>query len=422
MSEASWGLMGRDVIGSSRRMRSLGLTATIRNFNDAAVPGLGGLSYGKQLLWSLLGIHTASMARGQGMPVSKTEVANAIEAMACIIALETPAVAPERIRGQQKLQGKRPCPFSEARKPTFYVSQPMRMGLVQPLLQLNLVEQGSTRFNAYTLSSQGYTFLELACAPYSTAYINKGIQKALLEWVLGKIEPWSAKPLRDCLNPAKPLPKDARILLRGLLDDNPRRRDALLWMQNIVEKPQELSWSKKPDQLTEEHWHDIHAGALLFAARDAAIATLEAVEKQLDKIESAILPLREVAASSALDSLRLAAQIFLDTGNKDADAVSFCSNCIQKDAITVLRYLIELDGRVLLLVEDSVVPGEAFVKGIGNTNSPSDTSEKQSTGDSSTAADTVENIFDALPDISQRIRNLLRIYRDLQGAAQEKAQ
>lgn len=421
MSEASWGLMGRDVIGSSRRVRSLGLAATVRNFNDAAVPGLGGLSYGKQLLWSLLGIHTASMAREQGMPVSKTEAANAIEAMACIIALETPAVAPERIRGQQKLQGKRPCPFSEARKPTFYVSQPMRMGLVQPLLQLNLVEQGSTRFNAYTLSSQGYAFLELACAPYSTAY-KKGVPKALLEWVLGKIEPWSSQSLRDCLNPAKPLPKDARILLRGLLDDNPRRRDALLWMQNIVEKPQELSWSEKPDQLTAEHWHDIHAGALLFAARDAAIATLEAVEKQLDKIESAILPLREVAASSALDSLRLAAQNFLDTGNKDADAVSFCSKCIQKDAITVLRHLIELDGRVLRLVEDSVVPGEAFVKGIGNTNSPPDTSEEQSTGDSATAADTAENIFDALPDISHRIRNLLRIYRDLQDAAQGEAQ
>jgi len=425
MEEASWGLMGRDVIGSSRRVRALGLGTAVRNFNDAAVPGLGGLSYGRQLLWSLLGIHVASIARERGVRVSNVEVANAIEAMACIVALRDkrrPSVASERIRGQQKLQGKSFCSFSEARKPSFYVSQPMRMSLVQPLLQLGLVEPGATRFNAYALSGQGQNFLELACGPYSSACQNKGIQKALLEWVMGKFDPWKSMPLQECLNPADPLSKEAKVFFRGLLDADPRRRDGLLWVQSIAEKPQTLSWVNKPESLTAEHWHELHTGALLFAARDAAIAVLETVEKQLDKIADAILPLQDVRASDELNFLAIKSQSFLDKSSEEADAVSFSRNCIDTDETAVLRYLIALDGRVLRLSGDTVVQGPAFVKGIGDAVSGQNSSEEQSSNVETSVANVAMDIFEQLPGISYRVRNLLKIYDDLCAQPLEKAQ
>lgn len=422
MEEASWGLMGRDVIGSSRRVRALGLGATVRNFNDAAVPGLGGLSYGKQLLWSLLGIHVADIAKERGMRVSKVEVANAIEAMACIVALKTPPVPSGRIRGQQKLHGKNFCAFSEARKSSFYVSQPMRMSLVQPLLHLGLVEQGATRFNAYVLSGKGHNFLELACAPYSSAYQNKGAQKALLEWVMGKSEPWQSKALQECLNPSVQLSKKAKILFRGLLDADTRRRDALLWMQSIVEKSNPLSWAKKPAQLTPEHWHELHAGALLFTARDAAIEVLETVEKQLDKVASVSLSLHEVQVGPCLKLLRIAAQEFLNTGGNDTNAITFCNGCIKTDETEVLRYLIDLDGRVLRLVEDKVLQGEAFQKGIGDSVSNSGSPDEQSPGEVDAVGDAAMDAFEQLPGISYRIKNLLLIYRDLRSPALEKMQ
>ena len=425
MLEMLWGLMGGGVIGSNRRVRALGLGIAVRNFNDAAVPGLGSLSYGKQLLWSLLGIYVASVAQERGMRVNKVEAANAIEAMACIVALRDkrrPSVASERIRGQQKLQGKSFCSFSEARKPSFYVSQPMRMGLVQPLVQLGLVEPGATRFNAYTLSGQGQKFLELACGPYSSACQNKGIQKALLEWVMGKFDPWKSMPLQECLNPADPLPKEAKIFFRGLLDADPRRRDGLLWVQSIAEKPHSLCWVNKPEPLTAEHWHKLYAGALLFAARDAAIAVLETVEKQLDKVADALLPLQDVRASDELNFLAIKSQSFLDKSSEEVDAVLFCRKCIDKDKIAVLRYLIALDGRVLRLSGDTVVQGPAFVKGIGDVVSGPNSSEEQSLNVETSVANVTMDTFEQLPGISYRVKNLLKIYSDLCAQSMEKAQ
>jgi hypothetical protein len=46
----NWGLLGPEVLGSQRRMRTLGLGTVVRKFNDLAVPGMGGVWFGKQLL------------------------------------------------------------------------------------------------------------------------------------------------------------------------------------------------------------------------------------------------------------------------------------------------------------------------------------------------------------------------------------
>jgi len=46
----SWGLLGPETLAGERRTRTLGLGATVRSFNDLAVPGLGGVWFGKELL------------------------------------------------------------------------------------------------------------------------------------------------------------------------------------------------------------------------------------------------------------------------------------------------------------------------------------------------------------------------------------
>ena len=51
-----WGLLGPEAISSSRRTRSLGIAASVRRFNDLAVPGLGGVWFGKQIFLALLGV------------------------------------------------------------------------------------------------------------------------------------------------------------------------------------------------------------------------------------------------------------------------------------------------------------------------------------------------------------------------------
>lgn len=41
------GMLGPDRVGSSRRLRSLGIAGAVRRFNERAVPGLGGIWFGK---------------------------------------------------------------------------------------------------------------------------------------------------------------------------------------------------------------------------------------------------------------------------------------------------------------------------------------------------------------------------------------
>ena len=87
--EGTWGLLGPEFLPNTRRTRTLGLGASVRTFNDLAVPGLGGVWYGKQLLLAVLGVEVAEDARNGGAKVQNIEVANAIEALACWLAFDS---------------------------------------------------------------------------------------------------------------------------------------------------------------------------------------------------------------------------------------------------------------------------------------------------------------------------------------------
>ena len=133
MSLPFWGLLGTEALSSRRRVRGLGLDSSIRHFNDKAVPGLGGLYFGKQLLWALLGIQVAKCCE-EGGGVSNIEVANAIEAMSCLQVLRRGVTMPYRVLGKNKMRDKiddpRRVSFVEASRASFYVTQPMRTGTV----------------------------------------------------------------------------------------------------------------------------------------------------------------------------------------------------------------------------------------------------------------------------------------------------
>ena len=79
---ASWGILGPGSVESVRRVRTLGLASTTRLFNELAVPGLGGVWFGKQLLFSTLGVMVAEQAAQGGRSVNQIEVGNSIAALA----------------------------------------------------------------------------------------------------------------------------------------------------------------------------------------------------------------------------------------------------------------------------------------------------------------------------------------------------
>ncbi len=150
MGVIAWGLLGPETLASERRTRTLGLGATVRSFNDLAVPGLGGVWFGKQLFLATLGVAIAKCVRDSGRRMRNTEVANAVEALACWLALDGIGWKPNpRLRGATKMRNRTDLSFAIMRKPSFYVTQPMRQATVQPMRALGLAESAGERFNAF---------------------------------------------------------------------------------------------------------------------------------------------------------------------------------------------------------------------------------------------------------------------------------
>lgn len=412
-----WGLMGPDGLAAVRRVRTLDVGAAVRQFNELAVPGMGSIWTGRQLLWPLLGIVAASQAR-EGMHVSNIEAANAVEALACRMALEANEWKRDaRLRGAQKLRGTANLTFQAMRRPGFYVTQPMRMAAVQPLLALGLVDSDSERFNAYRVSAAGKALLDAACAPYAECWYGNGVVDTLTKWVAGSPAQVAYNPLiEEAITPLAPLPEYAAEVLRerlsGRSDKNSlRRRAALAWVRRMQDEPGQDWDAPAPPEISPAHWADLRAGARFFGARDAAMAVLDSCERIMGP---AAHPLSLLASLPepvciALDAARTAATDFLAVAvgaNYHPSGVQFCRELLASERTQALLRLVARDGRVLRLNGHDIVPGMAFDGGAAVEIEDQD-------GDEATA-DFSDRI--RLPaGMSFRIRNLYLLELDLEA-------
>jgi hypothetical protein len=419
--DAFWGLLGPEMLHSERRTRTLGLGAAVRSFNDLAVPGLGGVWFGKQLLLATLGVAVAVRLRADGYKVQNIETANAIEALACRLALsQNQWQRDARVRGALKLRGKDDLSFAAVRKRTFYVTQPMRMTTIQPLLALGLVESTAERFNAFRCSAVGEQFIAESCSPYSP--YNRAVLEHLIEWASGRHHNVAASdPLRKALSPLEPLPTRARDFLRDLLvrgngSDGLRRRSAVKWMDALRDSQHaSVSWEVRPDTISDDHWHDLHVAALFFATRDAAIALLIQLEQQLGNCSDSRLALAYPLVSSLggeLHALRQHAYAFLRENydpSPDRLARTFCKECTAGDDAALIGNLVNRDERVLRLRDGVIRPGPAFRGGQGQSADASRSAEE------SDNEITLKQQVEWPEGISHRVQNLFMLNIDLYG-------
>ena len=418
--EATWGLLGPEFLPNARRTRTLGLGASVRSFNDLAVPGLGGVWYGKQLLLATLGVAVAEDARSRGAKVQNIEVANAIEALACWLAFKSNGWSRDaRLRGNTKLQGKDDFSFRRVRQRNFYVTQPLRMATVQALPALGFVESDSARFNAFRCSDEGRGFIEKATGgyrPYKRTVIDH-----LTLWVLGKDDRVDTDSLQQALSPLNRLSDETIPLLRERLiqggneslEDKERRGNALAWIEALrTNRPDTLTWAQRPNEIAKKHWRDLQAGALFFETREAAIAVLDAAEASIGNQivgQSCSLKAQQIpdALKPVIEKLRSAANKYLVFKHADEEANKFCHECINDDPSSILRSLVERDGHVLRLLGDEVKPGAAFRGSPPSTEQAGADDEDQETPQ--------EGDISLPKGISYRMKNLYLLNLDMHG-------
>ena len=178
-----------------------------------------------------------------------------------------------------KMYGKKDLSFDAVRKPSFYVTQPMRMTTVQPLPALGLIDASSDRFNSFACTPVGLDFIEVSCVDYNPCHYSKSVLDFLVMWARGEHDRVAVSPnLGAALSPLQPLSKIAREFLRERLvqiadDKVGRRRAALAWVDGLDSgSSQQADWDTKPKILDQSHWRDLHTGALFFTARSAALS------------------------------------------------------------------------------------------------------------------------------------------------------
>lgn len=404
----------------------LGLGDAVRAFNEKAVPGMGGVWFAKQLLLSLLGISVAEKAREAGIAVTNIETANAIEALACALALTRNGwQGDSRLRGVMKLRDKQDWRFGRVRRSGFYVTQPMRTATHSALLALGLVESPNARFNAFRCAREGEALL--APLAEEACYYNQSVRQYLLRWcggenisgILGNDR------LAEVLSPLGSPKHEIRSILEERLiqggrnegrDDTERRRTALAWVRSLdgEKRPLEISWDMKPRVFGAEHWRDLMAGAYFSELRDSTLAVLDVLEQTVAASTTREFDLRHSIPDlleQRIAAIRDQAKQFAQIGRGLETAKTFAQECIIMDSRALLKSLVGRDGRVLRLQGDLVRPGPAFQP--EGTRAPEEEEEDD---------DMVMGVLMAQEagvrwpsHISHRIDNLLLLSQDLKG-------
>jgi hypothetical protein len=419
ISAIEWGLLGPETLGSQRRTRTLGLGAAVRSFNDLAVPGLGNIFYGKQLILALLGIRVAEQLREAGLTARNIETANAVEALACWLALDSSDWRRDpRVRGATKMRGKQDLSFASVKRRSFYVTQPMRMATGEPLLALGFVEASTERFNSFACANGGLDLIDSICKAHGPTYYKRNVLEHLVGWAKGEIH--TVEQLHDALSPLKPLPLETRWMLGGHLTAgndarSARRRAMLAWVARLAKThPPQTRWTSRPSELDDTHWRDLHAGALFFAVREAALALLDQLEAHVRTQQNERVRLGDgvnTLVRPALKTLGERAGAFLEHDHDpspDGQAGTFCRECL--DEAHAVEHLVRRDDRVLRLRDGEVVPGPAFPR----TTEAAAESDAAPEGDESELNATQSA---GLPEgISPRARNLYLLHLDLEGS------
>lgn len=413
----TWGLLGPEKIEGTRRARTLGVAAAVREFNDLAVPGLGGVWFGKQLILATLGVLLAEQAVGKR--ISNITMANAVEALACGLTLrkvkDGGQLQDARLRGSTKLRGKADFSFNTVRRTGFYVTQPMRMATVQALPALGLVASEASRFNAFVCTEQGEALIDAA--------LGKKLVNTLNQWVSGTDRD-HGNDLRKALSPLASMPDAAKkLILAQVRQGSPheeasskaRRRTALDWVEFLrVGDTSYPDWEVKPPELDPVHWNDLQAGALFFSTRAAAISLLDVLEAHIAIQTVRTLCLVEPVPphiANQIDQLRERAKAYLALGHTQDEAKVFCGECLDGDNTRVLSKLVGRDGRVLQVRMGCVVPGPAF-KAQSELVSTTDADIQPDTNAPGDASDQTRRWPEG---ISVRMNNLFMLNADLQG-------
>ncbi|WP_347917128.1 hypothetical protein [Paracoccus marcusii] len=310
------------------------------------------------LLWSVIAVSIAQELNRPALPIG-----NALEARVMKHVLERKTARQSaQLRGMRKLANVENGPkFQKLVRPGVYVVQPIRLGMIQPLVDLGFVT--GSRYSAFCLAAAGERLLELPAV--------KPARYALLRWAQGE-NPRDLGAALDSLSPLTVPDAASRKLIRSQLleggsESSHRRRD--LANLGIGPSQEQLDSAVPLSGISVDHWRELRAGAGFIELQQAALSVLSKVDERLhelrDKNKAAKLSLAAAVETASDELALLKAQARrmenrIKAGNEKL-SIAFLHQCLTLSPLELAAELGKRDGSVVALRGDVLTLGPAGV-------------------------------------------------------------
>lgn len=364
---------------STRLSIDFGLRRADRYFRELVVPGLGRISFVRQLSWPLaaLALHKLILDQGKTAP-RPSVISRGIEALACKLEY---AASPEYRSG--RILGSRAFgrdtesavwSFQKLRQPTNYVQNIYRQGATRALrVDVGLGFASGSRFDALTMEPVG----EAMASAFLSQPVGKGggrLQNWLLDWVRGEREVSSSfTSLRVALSPDYVTEAERDYVRSRLLETSSAASLKRQRLARAIGRP-----ADPPDvervvvRRLREAGHHGQANEVLAACAfggllDSARQVLAHVTHIVEPARGGI-PINTLAGDNelkrSLAAVREAAKALIEravtAGVNESTSQLFAGRLVAADDAQTARLLLDRARRILVLTSDSVVRGPLF--------------------------------------------------------------
>lgn len=370
----SWFLADPEIIEGKRVDLNLGLRGSIRFYNDLTAPGIGNVSFIRQLTWSCLALYYS-----EELNESSTKLANAIEAFGLKAYYNSKKGNEYQFRGSRafaRTSWDDLNSYKALSTKNNYVQITYRQSTTRSLPYtsgIGLVDSGAV-FSNYVLSSSGRELIENLEKQYNSHKHGSILKKWIEESRVSTFE-----TVAERFGPLSTTNEKNDILIRlnsfvaeridGSVCDYERRQRII----SIFDKEKEEINPKIILQLLKKH--DYKA---LYSDMEKAIEFYKMLNDGqiiLGKIFQDLITIPKLEVNGQkfkveIDNLKKSAQIYLQTKSPislNIDARSFAESIVNSNFDEVIIEIVNREKKVSDIVDGNIVRGQLYREDIAKT-------------------------------------------------------
>lgn len=369
-----WYLAEPDRLEDERIDLTLGLRGAIRYYNDLVAPGIGNVTFIRQITWSLLSIKYA-----KSLKVGAIKLANSIEALGLKAFYNSmPDITHYNYRGVRafvRTSFNELNSYKELSQPRNYVQITYRQNTTRSLpyhTGLGFVN-GNTSFEGFTLTGPG----EELVSAFESTFNRPSVEAILNDWIYNgktmsadnlakRFGPTPSESEKSCM--ITRLLADVSPVVPGIRGDTGRREKLIRIFHKLTTKcnVQDLFSNFIGDEYVNFR-QDLEKGIEFFTLLNAAQAVLVKIYQSLEKAQGRI-SFDSIDDEGSIEYLQSRCAFFTKQNGSTIhqDAIYFAQQILnfKNESSSIFKFLADRDRRVAVPADDFAVKGPLYRPGI----------------------------------------------------------